>query len=170
MISCSESRISPGEDLPVAAGFGRSGRIPGRFGRSFGGCCITGQVVDLHSRLGSVPIEGIEIDPLSRDDVPAILRGLQLIRCDEGTRQELFALLEAHFRPGVDRGVGRPGMDIWRIVVLAVPEQGLGCDFDRLQELANQHRTVREMLGHGDNAFDGFRLSLPDEYSPIVPK
>ena len=34
------------------------------------------QVVDLHSKLGSVPIEGIEIDPLSRDDVPVILRGL----------------------------------------------------------------------------------------------
>ena len=115
------------------------------------------QVVDLHSRLGSVPIEGIEIDPLSRDDVPAILRGLQLIWCDEGTRERLFALLDAHFRPEVDRGVGRPGMDIWRIVVLAVLKQGLGCDFDRLQELANQHRTVREMLGHGDDAFDGFR-------------
>ena len=115
------------------------------------------QVVDLHPRFGSVPIEGIEIDPLSRDDVPAILKGLQLIWCNEGTRQELFALLEAHFRPGVDRGVGRPGMDIWRIVVLAVLKQGLGCDFDRLHELANQHRTVREMLGHGDNAFDDFR-------------
>ena len=24
-----------------------------------------------------------------------------------------------------------------------------GCDFDRLHELVNQHRTVREFLGHG---------------------
>ena len=115
------------------------------------------QVVDLHSRLGSVPIEGIEIDPLSRDDIPAVLKGLQLIWCDRGTREELLSLLEAHFRPGVNRDVGRPGMDIWRILVLAVLKQGLGCDFDRLQELANQHRTVREMLGHGDDAVDGFR-------------
>ena len=115
------------------------------------------QVVDLHSRLGSVPIEGIEIDPLSRDDIPAVLKGLQLIWCNRGTREQLLALLEAQFRPGVNRDVGRPGMDIWRILVLAVLKQGLGCDFDRLQELANQHRTVREMLGHGDDAVDGFR-------------
>ena len=39
------------------------------------------QVVDLNSRLGSVPIKVIRIDPHSRDDVPAILRDLQLIWC-----------------------------------------------------------------------------------------
>ena len=44
-----------------------------------------GQVVDLHSRLGSVLIGGIRIDTLSRDDITALLMGPQLIRCDEGT-------------------------------------------------------------------------------------
>ena len=32
---------------------------------------------------------------------------------------------------------------------MGVLKQGLGCDFDRLHELVNQHRTVREFLGHG---------------------
>ena len=32
---------------------------------------------------------------------------------------------------------------------MGVLKQGLGCDFDRVHELVNQHRTVREFLGHG---------------------
>ena len=45
-------------------------------------------------------------------------------------------------------------MALWRILVMGVLKQGLGCDFDRVQELANQHRTVREFLGHGAFAQD----------------
>ena len=41
------------------------------------------------------------------------------------------------------------GLELWRILVMGVLKQGLGCDFDRLHELVNQHRTVREFLGHG---------------------
>ena len=43
-------------------------------------------------------------------------------------------------------------MALWRILVMGVLKQGLGCD--RVQELANQHRTVREFLGHGAFAQD----------------
>ena len=125
--------------------------------KSSRGFAATGNVIDFRIRLGATPIESIELDARSRDDIPALLRGLQLVWTDLDTRRELLSLLEEHFRPGTDRTVGRPGMEIWRILVLAVLKQGLGCDFDRLQELANQHRTVREMLGHGDDAVDGFR-------------
>jgi len=48
-------------------------------------------------------------------------------------------------------------MEMWRILVLAVLKQGLGCDFDRLQELANQHGAVRDMLGHGAKGLDDER-------------
>ena len=64
---------------------------------------ITGQVFDLHSVLGLVPIEGIRIDPPSRDGIPVVLRGLQLIRCDKGMRERLFALLDALLRPNDGR-------------------------------------------------------------------
>lgn len=37
-------------------------------------------------------------------------------------------------------------MDVWRVVALGVLKQGLGCDYDRLQEFANHHGTVRQML------------------------
>ena len=111
-------------------------------------------VIDLQSPLGSVPIEQIVLDEKSRDDIPALLKGLQLIYTDPDTRKELFELLEAHIRPDTDRSVGRPGMEMWRILVLGVLKEGLNCDFDRLHNLANEHRTIRKMLGHGMDGID----------------
>ena len=44
-------------------------------------------------------------------------------------------------------GIGRPGMEMWRTLVMGVVVQGLGCDFDRLHELVNEHMTLRQFLG-----------------------
>ena len=99
--------------------------------------------------LGEARIEDIKLDHKSRDDIPAVLLGLQHLYSHEQTREKLFSLLEEHILPGTNRNVGRPGMKLWRILVMGVLKQGLGCDFDRLHELVNQHRTVREFLGHG---------------------
>ena len=110
---------------------------------------------EVHGRqfeFGQVPVEKIWIDPKSRDDIPAVLKGLQHIWSDEELRARLFALLDEHVLPETDREVGRPGMALWRILVLGVLKQGLGCDFDRLHDLANHHETVRAFLGHGDFA------------------
>ena len=110
---------------------------------------------EVHRRqfeFGQVPVEKIWIDPKSRDDIPAVLKGLQHIWSDEELRARLFALLDEHVLPETDREVGRPGMALWRILVLGVLKQGLGCDFDRLHDLANHHETVRAFLGHGDFA------------------
>jgi hypothetical protein len=38
----------------------------------------------------------------------------------------------------------------WRILVLGVMRLGLNADYDRVQDLANNHRTMRQMLGHGE--------------------
>ena len=100
--------------------------------------------------LGETAIGEIWIDPKSRDDTPALFRGLQHLYCDEELRARLFELLEEHVSPGTDRQVGRPGMELWRILVLGVVKQGLRCDFDRLHDLANHHATLRAFLGHGE--------------------
>ena len=100
---------------------------------------------EIHRRqfqLGQVPIDKIRIDPKSRDDIPAVLKGLQHLWCDEGLRARLLALLDEHVLPEVDRTVGRPGMQLWRILVLGVLKQGLACDFDRLHDLANHHQVA----------------------------
>ena len=123
-------------------------------------------------QIGQVPVDKIQIDPKSRDDIPAVLKGLQHIWSDEALRERLFALLDEHVLPDTDRTVGRPGMDLWQILVLAVLKQGLGCDFDRLHDLANHHGKIREFLGHSDFA-DRTRYeyqTVADNVSLLTPE
>jgi hypothetical protein len=67
---------------------------------------------------------------------------------------------------------GRPGMDQWSILVLGVLRLGLNADYDRIPELANQHRTLREMLGH--SCFDADQRyclqTLKDNVKLFTPK
>ena len=100
--------------------------------------------------LGETTIADIHIDPRSRDDIPAVLKGLQYIYITKDVREKVFATLEQTLNPSVSRDTGSPGMELWQIFVLATLKLGLNCDFDRLQELANEHSTLRKMLGHSD--------------------
>ena len=72
---------------------------------------------------------------------------------DPKLRQRIFVLLTEQVRPGINLKMGRPSMNLWRVLVLAILKQGLGCDYDCLQELANRRQTVREMLGHSDGFY-----------------
>ena len=107
------------------------------------------QVINPQMELGAVRIESIKLNPKSRDDIPTVLRGLQHLYADKETRARLFSLLEAEAMPGVDQTEGRPGMDLWRILVMAILKQGLGIDFDRLHHHVNYDQQVRLFLGHG---------------------
>jgi len=100
------------------------------------------------AQFGQVDIAEIQFDARSRDDIPALLKGLQYIYIDEQKRKKVFELLEHSLESKADKTVGRPGMGLWKIFVLATVKLGLNCDFDRLQELANNHKTLRHMLGH----------------------
>ena len=161
--------IFGGEDISFGAEIGEPGGGMARLGAIFEEWRMR-EVQKRQFQFGQVAIEDIWLDPKSRDDIPAVLKGLQHLHKER--REELFSLLERHIRPGTDRKVGRPGMDLWRILVLGVLKQGLGCDFDRLHDLANNHRTVRAMLAHGDFA-DGSRYemqTLIDNVSLLTPE
>ena len=113
----------------------------------------------LHSQLslGEEDIARIKLDPKSRDDIPQMLAGLQYIYTNPELRQAVFKILSEVVprRVGSVKNVpantdkGRPGMEQWRILVLGTLRLGLNADYDRIHELANQHRTLRQMLGHG---------------------
>jgi len=119
---------------------------------------------------GEIDIAQIQINPRSRDDIPAVLKGLQLIYTQTDKRERLFALLEQSLAAKADPRIGRPGMELWRIFVLATLKQGLGCDWDRLQELADEHRTLRQMLGHTDTDQSRYRMqTLIDNVSLLTP-
>ena len=113
-------------------------------------------VIQPQLKFGETDIAAIVINPKSRDDIPQLLRGLQHIYTDTSLRQRVFALLEEVIPERADgkgkagNQTGRPGMEQWKILVLGVLRLGLDADYDRIQELANQHKTIRQMLGHGD--------------------
>jgi hypothetical protein len=67
---------------------------------------------------------------------------------NEALRHKVFALLVSEIAPKVDKHNGRPGMTLWSILVCGVLRLDLNADYDRLHELVNHHRTLREMLGH----------------------
>ena len=114
------------------------------------------QVIDPQLQFGEQDISAIKLDPRSRDDIPRILRGLQYIYTTAEVRERVFAILAEMLPPRMDdegtvsADTGRPGMAQWKILVLGALRLGLNADHDRIQELANQHATIRQMLGHGD--------------------
>lgn len=119
-----------------------------------------------------IEIADIQIDARSRDDIPAILSGLQFIFTTEIIKKNVFACLENMLGDKIDTNIGRPGMLLWNIFVLATIKLGANCDYDRLQELANNHLTLRQMLGHSgwgpthryalQTLIDNVRLFTPD--------
>jgi hypothetical protein len=128
------------------------------------------QVMPKQLQLGEVDISSIQLDNRSRDDIPQLLRGLQYLYEDKSRREQVFAILEK-LTGDVDAGLGRPGMPLWKILVLGALRLNLNCDYDRLQELANNHHTIRQMLGHGikdENTY--YRLqTLKDNVSLFTP-
>ena len=132
-------------------------------------------------QIGQTDIASINIDVTSRDDIPVILLGLQHIYTTLPLRTAVFKILEeiipykeaddsGSLAP-VDANKGRPGMDQWNILVLGSLRLGLSADFDRIQELANQHQTLRLMLGHGLFTADkNYRLqTLKDNLALFTP-
>lgn len=100
-------------------------------------------------QIGEIDVSEIKFDLRSRDDIPKVLRGLQHLYMNEPLRQKVFALLEDEIAPKINKRTGRPGMTLWNILVFGVIRLDLNIDYDRLHELSNQHRTLRQMLGHG---------------------
>lgn len=118
--------------------------------------------------LGQVDIDDIELNARSRDDIPAVLQGIQCIHRDKDLLQTILNLLSGHLfrnagsegdsdgaqgngnRNGINSNLGRPGMSMWSILVLAILKQALNCDYDRLHELACKHLDGRRMTGLGE--------------------
>ena len=96
--------------------------------------------------LGQTPIEKVLLPLKSRDELPPILAGLQWIYQTPEINEPIFALLERKVVGG-KKLTGRPGLDLWQILVLGVVRLGLDCDYDRLEYLANYDGLLRQILG-----------------------
>ena len=121
---------------------------------------------------GESSIEEVALDPTSRDDIPQLLRGLQYLYMMPSCRVEVLQILDDMIPEEIDRTTGRPGMVLWRILVMGVLRLNLNWDYDRLCEMVNEHRMIRQMLGHGV-VDDGERYhvqTLKDNVSLLTPE
>lgn len=100
-------------------------------------------------QIGEVDIGSIEIELDTRDEIPQILRGLQHIYVNELVRKKVFNELLKIIPKNISKDNGRNGMTLWNIFVLGSLRVSCNWDYDKLQEIANNHRTLRKMLGHG---------------------
>ena len=64
---------------------------------------------------GEVNIADININSRSRDDIPAVLKGLQYIYITDEVRKKVFDALEKTLDPKIKTTTGRPGMELWKI-------------------------------------------------------
>lgn len=104
------------------------------------------QRFEQQSTLGIVQISEVTFPLRSRDEMPAVLKGLQQIFITPELNQKIFSILEEKVC-GNKKRTGRPGMDLWHILVLAVVRHALDTNWDKLEDLANNHHTLRKILG-----------------------
>jgi len=129
------------------------------------------KVIDPQVMLGQVDISQIKFDLRSRDEIPKLLMGLQYIYCTPEIRREVFKVLETIVPTGTDANNGRPGMILWKILVLGTIRLNCNWDYDKVKEIADNHKTIRQMLGHSDYA-DGYLYpiqTIKDNVSLFTP-
>jgi hypothetical protein len=93
---------------------------------------------------------GVQLNLECRDEIIPILAALQHIYSQPEMRDAILDLVAEDVNQDSRDDVGREGMDYWQILVLAAVRLGCNLDYDKLQDLAEQHRNLRQMMGIGD--------------------
>ena len=75
------------------------------------------KVIDLQMEFWKNDIANIEFDLQSRDEIPKLLMGLQYIYRTPLIREKVFKVLK-QIVPKINHETGRPGMDLWKILIL----------------------------------------------------
>jgi len=94
------------------------------------------KVIDLQMEFWKKDIADIEFDLQSRDEIPKLMTGLQYIYNTPALREKVFNVLK-RMVPKKNHGNGRPGMDLWKILVLGTLRLNCNWDYDKVHEMAN---------------------------------
>ena len=108
------------------------------------------KAIETQRRFGCHAIGDIELNLNCRDEIIPILASLQHIYSQAGLRDQILSLVAADVNQDSRDDCGREGLSYWQILVLASVRLGCNLDYDRLQDLAEQHRNLRMMMGLGD--------------------
>jgi len=103
-----------------------------------------------HERSDGAPITEVKLNLNCRDEIIPILRALQHLYGDAQLRQELLGLVGEDINKSTSRKRGRRGLNYWEITVLAAVRLGCNLDYDKLQDLAENHRNLQRIMGISD--------------------
>jgi hypothetical protein len=92
----------------------------------------------------------VELNLECRDEIVPILAALQCVYTDHDLRRKITKLVADDLNRDTRRDVGRTGFDDWQVVVLAAVRLGCNLDYDKLQDLAENHRALRGILDVGE--------------------
>jgi IS5 family transposase len=102
----------------------------------------------------TTPIERVSFQLNCRHELIPILVALQHIYGQPEVCQRLLRLIQQDVNKDTRATRGRAGLSYWEILVLAAVRLGCNCDYDALQDLAENHRTLRHILGVADDPLD----------------
>jgi hypothetical protein len=108
------------------------------------------QHYDTQRRFDSTPIGELMLNYDCRDEMIPVLAGLQHIYITAPLRNKIVKLVAKDINQDSRRDVGRRGLDDWQIVVLAAVRLGCNYNYDKLEDQADNHRSLRTLLGVGE--------------------
>jgi len=105
---------------------------------------------DPQQRLDCQPVLNVRLNLDCRHEIVPILRALQHIYSRPELRDDILRAIARDVNRTSSRKRGRCGLHYWQILVLAAVRLGCDLDYDELQDLAEQHRALRQIMGIGD--------------------
>jgi len=108
------------------------------------------KVFEEQRRFGCRAVKNIALNLNCRDEIIPVLAALQHVYSQPQVRGQILALVAADVNQDSRDDCGRLGLSYWQILVLAAVRLGCNFDYDRLQNLAEEHRTLRMIMGIGD--------------------
>ena len=105
---------------------------------------------DRQRRLDCPSVGNVPLNLDCRNETIPILRALQHIYSTPKVRDAILGAIARDVNGRSKATLGRPGLSYWEILVLAGARLGCGYDYDQLQDLAENHRALRQVMGIGD--------------------
>jgi hypothetical protein len=108
------------------------------------------KATDCQRRLDCQPVLNVQLNHNCRDEMVPILAALRYIYGQPELRDDILRAIAEDVNRHSSRKRGREGMDYWSILVLAAVRLGCNLNYDKLQDLAEQHHALRQVMGIGD--------------------
>ena len=100
-----------------------------------------------HAEFGTCPISEIEFKISSRHELTPILMALQHLYVHYQTElNDILKLIQEDIGAPKQPKSGRVGMNCWEILVLASVRLGCNMNFDQLEDLATNHKKLRQVM------------------------